>query len=73
MRALHRIVRGMLVAAATAGFVLAPPVPLQASPEASVTAACPWEPGWYYLYDENDELIGVMLVGDNCEGRVWLV
>ncbi len=72
MQALRRIIRGALLVAVTAGFALVPAAPAAAETHAAaIEDSCPYEPGWYYLYDENDDLVGVMYVDEDCQGTAW--
>lgn len=71
MSALRRILRGMLVVAVAAGFTLFPAAPAEASAAAPSELACPLRAGWYLLYDENDELVGVMYVDEDCKATTW--
>jgi hypothetical protein len=72
MQALRRIIRGALLVAVAAGFSLVPAAPAAAETSAAAVADfCPFESGWYLIYDENDELIGVMHVDDDCNAQIW--
>lgn len=72
MNGLRELGRGIMVLAVAGGFSFVPTAPAEAAPApTAVVDFCPFEPGWYYLYDENDELIGVMLVDEDCNARIW--
>lgn len=71
MSALRKLVRGAMVVVAAAGFTLLPAAPAEAAAPAAVEAVCPFAEGWYLLYDENDELVGIMYIDKDCRGTAW--
>jgi hypothetical protein len=60
-----------MVLAMAAGFALFPATPAEAAAPPLTEAACPYSAGWYYLYNENDELIGVMYIDEQCRGTAF--
>jgi hypothetical protein len=60
-----------MVLAMAASFTLFPAAPAQAAAPLLAEEACPYKAGWYYLYDENDQLVGVMYIDEQCRGTSW--